>query len=200
MAERYDARMPRSGERVRKLLQAAALDLYRERGYDATTTADIAARAGVNHRTFFRHFPDKREVLFDGETVLREQLVDGVRQASENAGPLEALRHAFQAVFPLFEANRSFAEPRAAVIQTHASLRERAGAKQTALTNALATALTERGTPERSAALAAEVGMAAFTQATNAWLSDPSQHLDTYLHQAFQELEDLTARFNGSTH
>lgn len=73
--------MPRSGAEARSRLKQAALELYRENGFDKTTTAEIAARAGVTERTFFRHFPDKREVLFDGEADLREDLTKSVAEA-----------------------------------------------------------------------------------------------------------------------
>ena len=183
--------MPRSGERARRLLQTAALELFAERGYEATTTADIAARAGVNHRTYFRHFIDKREVLFDGEAALRERLVDGVRDARPQAPALEVLLHAFRSVFPQFETNRAFAAPRATIIRSHPSLRERSEAKKAGLVAALAAALEDRGIPRSSAGLAAEIGMAVFTGATDAWLNDPSQSLEAYLQDRFEELTTL---------
>jgi AcrR family transcriptional regulator len=83
--------MPRSGEEARRRLQQAALELYLERGYDATTTAQIAERAGVTERTFFRHFADKREVFFDGEAVLRSALITAIAKAPEDLGPLPVL-------------------------------------------------------------------------------------------------------------
>lgn len=183
--------MPRSGDRARGLLQSAALELFAERGYDATTTADIAARAGVNHRTYFRHFTDKREVLFGGEATLRERLVDGVHDARPQAPALSVLLHAFLGVVPHFEANRAFAEPRAAVIRSHPALRERSEAKKAGLVAALAAALEDRGIPHSSAGLAAEIGMAAFARATDAWLDDPSQPLQSRLQDGFAELTSL---------
>ncbi|MDE3177201.1 MAG: helix-turn-helix transcriptional regulator, partial [Pseudomonadota bacterium] len=73
--------MPRSGEDSRRRLQKAAFDLFEERGYDQTTAAEIAARAGVTERTFFRHFPDKKEVLFAGEAAFRATLTAAVAAA-----------------------------------------------------------------------------------------------------------------------
>ena len=81
--------MPRSGEEARRRLQQAALELFCERGYEQTTTSEIAARAGVTERTFFRHFPDKREVLFDGQITLRAALMDAVAEAPETLQPLQ---------------------------------------------------------------------------------------------------------------
>lgn len=184
--------MPRSGERVRRLLQEAALSLYGERGFGSTTTADIAARAGVTERTYFRHFSDKREVLFDGEATLRDQLVAGVRDAPPDNPPLAVLGHAFRAVLPLFEANRPFAAPRAAVIQTSTELQERAIAKQASLTGALAAALRDRGTPDRTAVLAAEVGMAALARAVKEWLEEPEPTLEVRLQQVYEQVQNLS--------
>src|SRR6202008_1402787 len=93
----YTREMPRSAEPVRRHLQIAALDLYRKQGYEATTAADIAAKAGVTERTFFRHFPDKRDVLFSGDTVLTEVLTTAVREAAPELGPWETLFRAFRA-------------------------------------------------------------------------------------------------------
>src|ERR1700761_4686570 len=108
--------MPRSGDDARRRLRDAALELVLERGYEATTAAEIAARAGVTERTFFRHFPDKREALFDGEEALRDALVDAVIAAPADLEPLGALRVAFASVEQMFRDSRAFAEPRAAVI------------------------------------------------------------------------------------
>ena len=69
----------------------AALALYSERGFDQTTASQIAARAGLTERTFFRHFTDKREVLFGGSALLQERIVAGVAAAPPLAGPLDAV-------------------------------------------------------------------------------------------------------------
>src|SRR5580704_12268172 len=98
--------MPRSGEDSRRRLQEAAYELIRERGYDAVTTAEIAARAGVTERTFFRHFPDKREVLVAEEDVFHDALTDGVMAATAGLNPMDVLLSAFRGVVPMFEANR----------------------------------------------------------------------------------------------
>src|SRR5579863_7498925 len=107
--------MPRSGDDARRRLRQAALELFGERGYEATTTAEIAARAGVTERTFFRHFPDKREALFDGEAAFRDALRDAVLAAPATASPIQALLRAFASVEPMLAENRPFAEARHAV-------------------------------------------------------------------------------------
>src|ERR1700684_1766734 len=103
--------MPRSGKDGRRRLRAAALELYRDRGSDHTTTAEIAARAGVTERTYFRHFPDKREVLFDGEADLQTALVEAVADAPA-LPPLPMLLHAFLSVVPRFQSDRALKERR----------------------------------------------------------------------------------------
>src|SRR5580692_2342825 len=110
-------------------LQEAALALYSERGFDQTTAAQIADRAGVTERTYFRHFADKREVLFDGEDDLKGVLADSVEAAPAGLVPLDVLRIAFLASVPLFVAGRAVAEQRARIIDTTPALLERANAK-----------------------------------------------------------------------
>ncbi len=163
------------GSRIR--LQQAALELFRERGYDRTTAAEIAARAGVTERTFFRHFADKREVLFDGEAILQTVLTAAIADAPGGLGPLDTLFRAFRSVLPVLEDNRSYSKPRHEVISTTPALRERELAKMAALADALAAALQARGVADLTAALAAQIGMAAFVHATIAWLDDPEPAL-----------------------
>ena len=100
--------MPRSGLETRRRLQHATLELFQQQGYDTTTTAEIAARAGVTERTFFRHFTDKREALFDGEEAFRNVLTETVVSAPDDMGPMAALLHAFRSVEPLLLQNRPF--------------------------------------------------------------------------------------------
>ena len=185
--------MPRSGADARRRLQQAALELFRERGYEATTAAEIAARAGVTERTFFRHFPDKREALFDGEDAFRAALADGVLAAPEGATPMEALLSAFRSVERTIENNRPITEPRQAVIARTPALRERVLTKTAGLTDALSRALCRRGVEPGLAMLAAQVGMAAFAHATRAWFYAPEPGLGAHLTRAFTELKDLSS-------
>lgn len=185
--------MPRDGEKVRRRLQAAALELYRDRGFDQTTTAEIAAAAGVTERTFFRHFADKREVLFGGEAALSAGLTDAVREAPAALGPWPTLLRAFKAAGPVLEANRAFAEPRQRIIAGSPPLRERELAKSLSLTSSLAAVLVERGVPDRQAMLAAKMAMSAFGQAFVAWLSDSSSNLGDLLARAFDDVHSLSS-------
>src|ERR1700688_2754920 len=105
-------------------LGEAAMQLYTERGFDSTTVAEIAERAGVTERTFFRHFADKREVLFGGAGALQDLLVSAAVGAPDSATPIDAVAAALEAAGILFEARREFARQRQAVIAANAELRE----------------------------------------------------------------------------
>lgn len=176
---------------IRDRLRTAALALFVERGYERTTAAQIAARAGVTERTFFRHFLDKREVLFDGEARVREALVAAVAEAPAGLDPLDTLSLAFRSLTPMLEDARSYSKPRKEVIAAAPALRERELAKVEALTAALVAALAARGVPQLRADLAARSGMAAFVHATSAWLDDPSRALGERIDLAFEELGAL---------
>ena len=172
-------------------LQQAALALFHEQGYDRTTAAEIAARAGVTERTFFRYFPDKREVLFQGEATLRTALEAAICDAPATLDPLAVLFQAFRSVEALLEANRPYSEPRHQVISSTPALYERELAKTAALAKDLAAALRNRGVEELRAELAARAGMAAFVHAVVSWLEDPNIALGQRLEAAHSELKAL---------
>ncbi len=174
---------------VRDRLRRAALAAFSEHGYDRTTAAKIAAEAGVTERTFFRHFSDKREVLFDGETRVKSALVTAVVEAPSELGALDALVYAFRAFQPMLEDSRSYSGPRQAVISANPPLQERELAKLAALADALADALKHRGVGEVRALFAARTGMVAFIQATQAWLDDPTLTFSEQIELAVRELK-----------
>ncbi|GAA0553569.1 TetR/AcrR family transcriptional regulator [Paractinoplanes ferrugineus] len=172
-------------------MREAALDLYGEQGYEATTTAEIAARAGVTERTYFRHFADKREVLFDGEAELRDVMREAIASARDE-GPLATVLRAYAAAVPLFVAGRPVAVRRAAIIATSPALAERAHAKSASLTEALVAALRERGIAEPTARLAARAGAAVFERASQAWDGESAAGLEALIARAEVELRALT--------
>jgi AcrR family transcriptional regulator len=192
--------MPRDPEKVRHRLQEAALKLYQTRGYEDTTAADIAAEAGVTQRTFFRHFPDKREVLFGGEDEFISTLTNAVKNVPHGLGPLEALVCAFPSVEPLFIRNRAFTEPRRHIIAAHPALQERAQTKSRVVVSALVKAFQQRSVPERAASLAAQVGMAVLSQAVAAWFENGSTDLGVHVECAFKDLCDLVTFAQKSKH
>ena len=178
---------------ARARLRRAALELFGERGYDRTTAAQIAARAGVTERTFFRHFPDKREVLFDGEARLRAALTASVADAPPGLGPLHMLFRAFRSLQPMMDENRLSSRTRQDIIAATPALRERELAKLAALGDALADALKARGVAELRAVIAARTGMVAFAHAVATWLDDPVLDLGDRFDLAFREVEALAA-------
>ncbi|AGL19749.1 TetR family transcriptional regulator [Actinoplanes sp. N902-109] len=177
---------------MRLRLQEAALELYLERGYDKTTTGDIAAQAGVTERTFFRHFADKREVFFDGEAELRELLTGAVAAVPAGTKPLAALRAAFHETVVLIERHLPVTERRAPVIAATPALQERALAKSASLVAALADALRARGVTGQLAALCAQVGMDTYANAIRRWHADRTQDLHAHLDRAFTDLRLAT--------
>ena len=184
--------MPRNGDDARRRLQQAALELVQEHGYDATTSAEIAARAGLTERTFFRHFSDKREALFEEDPRLRPALTEAMAEAAQGLPPLEIVLQALRSVGPRLEENRAFTAPRQPIIAATPALRERADAKTAALISLLAAGLRQRGVEAKLAALAAQVGMAAFSYAARAWFEDPTETFDVHLTQAFQALNRMS--------
>ncbi|MEU6852212.1 TetR family transcriptional regulator [Actinacidiphila alni] len=151
-------------------LREAALALFVERGFEQTMVADIAARAGVTARTFFRHYADKREVLFDGAAELQERALAALDAVPPGTGALDAVAAALDVVAELLGDDREFARQRQAVIMADTELRERELAKFAALSAALADALRQRGTDALEAGIAAEAGVAVHRVAYERWL------------------------------
>lgn len=185
--------MPRDGKKVRRRLQEAALELYQDGGYDRTTAAEIASKAGVTGRTFFRHFADKREVLFGGEDQFATALTNAILDAPQALAPLETLFHAFRKVEPFFVENRSFSTRRQIVIASNPALEERAQTKRQALTAIVVSALVQRRVPPRLARLAAQLGMAALNTAVSSWFESESTDLNAHLAQAFDDVRALSS-------
>jgi AcrR family transcriptional regulator len=151
-------------------LQEAALALYSERGFDQTTASQIAERAGLTERTFFRHFADKREVLFGGSALLKDRIVAGVSDAPASDTPLEAVSAGLDsAASYLGEFRRDLSRQRQAVIAANPELRERELTKLAEYAAAVADALRMRGANEAQATLAAEAGMTVLRVAIEQW-------------------------------
>ena len=182
---------------ARDKLRAAALQLYALQGYDGTTTAQIATRAGVNHRTFFRHFADKREVLFGGEAEAHESLSENIKNVPTQSRPAQVLLHAFEQAARTLDEEADAAVSRLRIIATNPALQERDLAKSAALTQTLASGLHQRGVPTHIATLLAAMGWAAYQQATTRWVRDPSQSLRQHLHVAFADLDEAAANLSS---
>jgi AcrR family transcriptional regulator len=176
-----------------RLLQAA-FALYGERGFEQTTVAQIAERAGLTERTFFRHFADKREVLFAGADALQELLVSTVAQAPASLAPIDAASAGLQAAGALIQEGGALAQQRQAIIVASAELRERELIKLASLASALAEALRARGVEEPAASLAAEAGIGVFKVAFERWVQDTDrQDLAQLIRASLDELKAVTA-------
>lgn len=191
----YDRSMGRWQPDSRGRLQEAALALFAERGFDQVTAAEIAARAGLTERTFFRHFADKREVLFGGSALLGERIVAGVVGAAAGAGPLDAVASGLDAAAAMLgEFRRDLSRQRYAVIAANPELRERELAKLADYAAAVAGALGERGVPEPQASLAAEAGMAVLRVGMERWAGGAdSRDLGAVVRDAMAELRAVAA-------
>jgi len=171
----YHRAMGRWEPDARGRLAKSAMALYAEQGFDETTVAQIAARAGLTERTFFRHFADKREVLFYGMEMLRDRLVRAVADAPAAATAMDAVSAAFEAAGAILQENPERVRLRDAIVSANAELRERELIKLAALASAVAGALRDRGIPEPAASLAAETGVAVFKTVFARWVSESGQ-------------------------
>ncbi|HZC04158.1 MAG TPA: TetR family transcriptional regulator [Ktedonobacterales bacterium] len=186
--------MSRWEPNARGRLEAAALELYNARGFDQTTVTEIAQRAGLTERTFFRYFADKREVLFWGQDRLRHIYVNAIASAPESAAPIDAVAAALEAATPVFTARRALVRQRQAVIAANPGLQERELLKRATLAEAMANALRQRGVPDPAASLAAEVGVIAFKTAYARWISEPDEpDLSRLIHESLDQLNAITA-------
>ena len=178
---------------ARGRLQRAALDLYAERGFEVTTAQEIAERAGVTERTFFRYFADKREVLFDGSHLLVEAVVQGVTEA-DAATAVAMVEQGFAAGTGFFDERREWSVKRSAVIDANPSLQERELLKLSTMNTAVADALRARGVTSSEADLAADLGVALFHRTFRRWVDgDGRARFTVTLHEVYRDFAALTA-------
>ena len=190
----YDRSMSRWEPNARGRLEQAALELYIERGFEQTTVAEIAKRAGLTERTFFRHFADKREVLFSGAGTLQDLLVSAVTDAPDSTAPIDAVASALATAGALLQERREGARQRQAVIDANAELQERELIKLASLASAIADALRRRGVRDPAASLTAEAGIAVFKIAFERWVNQTGQpDLPQLIRESLDELRAVTA-------
>jgi AcrR family transcriptional regulator len=169
------------------------MQLYVERGFEQTTVAEIAKRAGLTARTFFRYFADKREVLFAGSADLQEQLVHALDAAPKSVSPMQAVATALDAAAAALGQHREHSRQRQSVINANAELRERELIKLASLAAALADGLRRRGVPEPDASLAAETGIVVLRIAFERWVSEPhGADLSQSMRAALDRLKTVT--------
>ena len=173
-------------------MQEAALALFAERGYSGTTAAEVAERAGVTERTFFRYFSDKREVLFAGEDEMLDLLTAAVAAALEEKEPVEAVTVGLAAVAGEIQERREVSEQRARIIAAHTELQERELKKLASWSDTIEDALCERGLSQPAAQLLAEVSVAVFRVAYVRWIDGGSDSdFVATLHATFAELSEF---------
>lgn len=175
-------------------LVVAAVDLFIEQGYDATTVAQIAERAGVTKSTFFRHFSDKRELLVAGQETLSRLLAEGIAEAPADASPLQAVAAGLErASTALGPASRELAPRLKAAVAASTELQERDALKSVGLAAAMTAALVARGVPDPTAHLAAELGVLAFKRGYAQWSESDRDDARGLAHHALAALQDLRA-------
>ncbi|WP_194919143.1 TetR/AcrR family transcriptional regulator [Catenulispora rubra] len=191
--------MSRWAPDARERLETAALDLFVENGYEETTVAQIADRAGLNRATFFRHFADKREVLFGGQDVLAGLFADGIRAAAPDATLTECLQAAFAAAeVAMTPQQRAKAAKRVLVVAANTEVQERGLLKHALIARSISATLRERGTEELTARLGAEVGMLAFSIAVERWVvSDGDQPFPVHAATALSDLRVRAAELDS---
>ena len=179
---------------ARERLQAAALELFATRGFEQTTTAEIAQAVGLTERTFFRHFSDKREVLFIGQDLFLQAFLDGIDAAPPDAAPLEIVGSALQSAASFFpDEHRPYARMRQSVIDKNPALQERETHKLSGLATTVAQALRSRGVAEPAASLAAESGATVFGIAFAQWIREGEERsLAAITAAVLGELKNLT--------
>jgi AcrR family transcriptional regulator len=174
-------------------LHEAAFALYAERGFENTTVAAIAERAGLTERTFFRHFADKREVLFAGSGALEEAMASVVADAPDGAAPIDVVVAGLEAAGAQIP-DRETARQRQAIIAANPELQERELIKFASLSAALADALRRRGVGDPAASLTAEVGLAVFRIAFERWIAeDEDRDLPELIRESLGQLQAVTA-------
>ena len=170
------------------------MELYSERGFEQTTVAEIAKRAGLTERTFFRHFADKREVLFSGSGLLQELLVSTLVSTPDSLAPLDAVAAALDAAGALLQERREFARQRQSIIAANAELQERELIKLASLAAALADTLRQRGISDPAASLTAEAGIAVFRIAFERWVAEADERdLPELIRESLDELKAVTS-------
>jgi AcrR family transcriptional regulator len=175
-------------------LMTAALTLFEEQGYDATTVAQIAERAGLTKRTFFRYFADKREVLFGGGQELTDRWLGALRATPADAAPLDTVTAGFDPIAVMFEERWDFARVRAQIVEANPELKERELIKLQTLAGSIAQTLEDRGVSHNAAILAAQAGVTVFHVAFARWVTqDDPAAFRRLMDESLQELRGLTA-------
>lgn len=184
--------MARWEKGVSERLQRAALELFARQGYDGTTIGEIADHVGVTSRTYFRYFPDKKEVLFGGADRLRERIEDSLREAPADMTAIRATLHALMTCEDLFDLlGLEDLMRRDAIIDQTDELREREAGKLATIARSIHQILMERGSNPREATLTADIAVLVFKQATHLWMHDASSPYAALVLQAYSDVQGI---------
>jgi AcrR family transcriptional regulator len=178
---------------ARGRLEQAALELFGEHGFEQTTVEDIASRAGLTKRTFFRHFADKREALFGGAEEFQELFVSPIASAPASDAPIDMMAGSLEAAGAALQGRRDFARRRQLVIAANRELQERELVKLASIAAALADALRKRGVEEPAASLTAETAIAVFRIAFERWVAADDQNLPDLIRESLEALRTVAA-------
>ena len=190
--------MVQKAPNARERFESAAMALFQERGYARTTVPEIAARAGLTERTFFRYFTDKPEVLFWRAGELEASIVTAIGRPPAGAPPLDVLLAAFEAVGGFFDATHAEVSTRHALVAAHPEFKARDMLKKQELTAAVDGALRARGFNEAEARIASEIGMTVWRVALDRWSrSRQDAKFFDHVHHAFEQLRTFACRPGG---
>jgi AcrR family transcriptional regulator len=180
---------------ARNRLERAALELFAGQGFAETTVPQITARAGLTTRTFFRHFADKREVLFAVEEELPPLVARLMAEAPASMSPMMVIDWGLTTVAETrFEGALGYLRARRAIIETEDSLRERELRKNAVLAEAVRQGFVGRGLDELAAELAAHIAVTVFSVSVNRWLDqDGGDSLAQIMHDTLRALRAVTA-------
>lgn len=183
---------------TRERLQEAALELFAARGYEQTTATEIAQAVGLTERTFFRHFADKREVLFHGQQALADAFLAGLRDAPPDASPIDLAVSALRSSARFFDdERRPYSRLRQSVIDANPALQEREALKLVGLGRALGGALRDRGVEGMTADVAAQIAVVAFGIAFAHWIAEDEQRsFETVVMDVVLEVGAVTAQLD----
>ncbi|KAA0095968.1 TetR family transcriptional regulator [Mycolicibacterium sp. P1-18] len=163
--------MPRWEHGSEERLKQAAMELFDEQGFENTSAVQIAHRARVTTRTFFRYFPDKQSILFVDADLLRTALLQGIHDAQDVTEPLEVVTRVLVEFDWEGLGSKQIQRRRAAMITANPELLERELNKERQMAVAFGDALRQRGVEPRAAELAARVGIQVFQMAYRLWLN-----------------------------
>ncbi|RCG31787.1 TetR family transcriptional regulator [Sphaerisporangium album] len=159
---------------ARERLQQAALDLFAEQGFAATTVPEITARAGLTTRTFFRHFADKREVLYADDAEVPAMVATMMAEAPPSAEPLALIVEGLRTVAETrFEPRKAALLARRELVRTDAGLQERDLRKRAVMSEAIREGFQARGVDPARAALLAETSVTLINVSLAEWLDAP---------------------------